>query len=165
MNKEYKKNIAFVVVTLSLILVTTTLLFLEKNYLVIKDAENDEIISTFRLKGDNCFAVEFRHSVNQSLVEDRYKVVDGEIMVYETLYYNFGAGVQTELSDGQTLIETEDGGMIVSGIDNIIDELIYRPSPVYDHILKINNQNISLTELSLDSDLLLFEITSSKNNK
>lgn len=159
MNKEYKKNIAIVVVTLILILVTTTLLFLQKNYLVIKNADNNEIIATFPLNNKGDFAVSFKHSVNQSLVEDRYKVIDGEIVVYETLYYNFGAGVQTEIKDGQTLIETDDGGMIASNLDTVIDELIYRPSPVYDHTLKVDNKEISLTELSQNADLLLFETT------
>lgn len=115
--------------------------------LVVRSGNTGEAIARYPLFESGEFSVGFKHSVNQSLVEDRYRIVDGEIMVYETLYYHFGAGVQTQLGEGQTMEETEDGGMIVKGIDTIIPNLYYNISAVYDHTLTINGESISLKEL------------------
>lgn len=78
-------------------------------------------------------------------------------MVYETLYYAFGAGVQSELADGQTLTKTDDGGMVVGNINTVMTNLIYSISPVYDHILTINGQEISLKELCGDANQIILE--------
>ena len=45
------------------------------------------------------------------------------IYVVRTIYNNFGAGVQTEIEEGQKLEYGENGEMIVSGFDRIIVEL------------------------------------------
>lgn len=157
-----KRIIIWIVVVSSII---TTIILVKKNIyqneniiLVLKNEQNDNVLAEYKLNENGDFAVMFRHSVNQSIVEDRYKVVDCDIVVYETLYYNFGAGVQTVMEDGQTLTETDDGGMIVGGIDSVMDRLIYRPSPVYDHTLKVGDQEFSLTDLAVDCDLILFQI-------
>lgn len=89
----------------------------------------------------------FKHSVNKSPVEDRYRIENGGIVVYQTVYYNFGAGVQTELEEGQTLTYGKDGSMIISDIDKPIADLSYNVSPVYDHILLINGEEVSLRQL------------------
>jgi hypothetical protein len=66
----------------------------------------------------------------------------------KTVYYGFGAGVQTELSEGETLTYGPDGSMIVSGFDKRMDNLIYFVGTVSDHTLTINDkEGISLRDL------------------
>ena len=48
---------------------------------------------------------------------DVYEIRDHKIYVIRTIYNNFGAGVQTEIEDGQTLTYDENGEMVVSGFD------------------------------------------------
>ncbi|MFI3174520.1 MAG: DUF1850 domain-containing protein [Bacillota bacterium] len=127
-------------------------------YLLIEDVRNEVMLERYKVEEGDTFAVAFRHSVNQSMVEDRYKIVDGAIMVYETLYYDFGAGVQTELLGSETLTMTDDGGMIVGNVNKIIPELYYNISAVYDHILKIDNTEMSLKELAGGRTTVLFSV-------
>ncbi len=127
-------------------------------YLIIEDVRNEIMIYRHKVKEGDTFAVAFRHSVNQSMVEDRYRIVDGEIMVYETLYYDFGAGVQTEVGAEETLTMTDDGGMIIGNINKEIPELYYNISAVYDHILKIEQNELSLKELASGRTTVLFSV-------
>ena len=62
----------------------------------------------------------FIHSVNQYPLTDVYQIRDHKIYVVRTIYNNFGAGVQTELEDGQTLTYDENGEMVISGFDKEI---------------------------------------------
>ena len=94
------------------------------------------------------FSIGFIHSVNKSPLTDFYELRDGRIFVEKTIYYGFGAGVQTEIEEGQTLEYGEDGSMIVSGFDREIPDLIYIVGTVSDHILKVNEgPDISLRDL------------------
>ena len=66
----------------------------------------------------------------------------------KTVYYSFGAGVQTELEEGQHLEYGDDGSMIVSGFHKEIPDLIYIVGTVSDHIMVINGgEEISLSQL------------------
>lgn len=93
------------------------------------------------------FSIEFVHSVNKSPVIDYYTVKDGDIYVTSTKYYSFGAGVQTELEGDQKLIHTDDGGMLVTGIDQRMEPLSYVVAMVSDHVLTHRNQRYSLEKL------------------
>lgn len=153
-----KKLKTIIVVTVIVFAVTAIFtLNIKGDCLVIKDYETGKTIASYSLLEGGKFSVGFKHSVNQSLVEDRYIINNSEIMVYETLYYHFGAGVQTELAEGQTLSQTDDGGMIVGNINTVMTNLIYSISPVYDHILTINGEEISLKELCGDTRKILLE--------
>ena len=155
---RYSKRYIITVVAIILIIATAILrIDHQENYLVICDGETKEDIAEFMFGETREFAVKFRHSVNQSMVEDRYRIQDDAIMVYETVYYNFGAGVQTQLGEGQTLTEGKDGSMIIGDIDTVIPELYYNISPVYDHILEINDTEVSLKELCYDSRTVLLQ--------
>ncbi|WP_304507341.1 DUF1850 domain-containing protein [Anaerotignum sp.] len=113
----------------------------------MRNGRTGNILASYPMEEGGEFSVRFMHSVNKSTVEDRYRIENGKIVVYETVYYNFGAGVQTEVEDGQTLTYGEDGSMIVSGFDKPIPDLSYNVSPVYDHILSVNGEEISLRQL------------------
>ena len=94
------------------------------------------------------FSVGFVHSVNKSPVIDCYEIKHHSIYVEKTIYYNFGAGVQTELEGNETLSYGEDGAMIVSGFDREMPDLTYFVGTVSDHTLIVNNgEEISLRNL------------------
>lgn len=97
-------------------------------------------------EGDE-FSIGFIHSVNKSPLTDVYEIKDHKIYVIRTIYYGFGAGVQTEIEDGQTLTFGEDGEMIVSGFNQEMSHLSYIVGTVSDHILTIHGQEISLRDL------------------
>lgn len=125
-----------------------------EGYLTIRGGRTGDVFAQYPLEEDGEFSVGFKHSVNQSMVIDYYCIRDGEIMVYKTQYDSFGAGVQTALGAGETLREGDDGAMIVSGMDKIIPTLSYIVSPVYDHILTIEGEEISLRDLCKEERLI-----------
>lgn len=128
----------------------------------MRNGRTGNIFASYPLEEGGEFSVRFMHSVNKSPVEDRYRIVKGEIVVYETVYYNFGAGVQTELGEGQTLNYGEDGSMIISGFDQPIADLSYNVSPVYDHILEINGEEVSLRQLCGEDRFVSFSYEKGK---
>jgi hypothetical protein len=115
--------------------------------LILKNGDTGKTLAVYRIEEENEFSVTFVHSVNKSPVTDVYKIRNGEIYVVRTIYYSFGAGVQTEIEEGQTLEYGEDGSMIVSGFYRPMDNLSYIVGTVSDHILEINGSSIKLREL------------------
>ena len=85
-------------------------------YLVIRDGDTGQVCAKYPLDEGDSFAVGFIHSVNKSPLIDVYYIEDKQIYVEETIYYGFGAGVQTELNPGEELSYGPDGAMIVSNI-------------------------------------------------
>ncbi len=115
--------------------------------LILKNGDTGKTLAVYRIEEENEFSVTFVHSVNKSPVTDVYKIRNGEIYVVRTIYYSFGAGVQTEIEEGQTLEYGEDGSMIVSGFNRPMDNLSYIVGTVSDHILEINGGTVALREL------------------
>ena len=115
--------------------------------LVVYDTQTNETYKTFEVSEGCEFSVEFIHSVNKSPVIDVYVIKDNSIVVDRTVYSAFGAGVQTEIEEGQTLEYDENGNMVVSGFNIVFDEVKYIVGTVSDHVLRIGGESISLTEL------------------
>lgn len=104
------------------------------------------------------FSVEFVHSVNQTPVKDTYIIENGQIKAYSTTYRSFGAGVQTALGEGQTMTYDEEGNMIITGFDIAYDPLRYIVGTVFDHILEIGGEEISLRNMCGRNAKVVFEI-------
>ena len=104
---------------------------------MLENTQTGGIIRQFPLEAGDGFAVTFIHSVNKSPVSDFYEVREDGIYVVKTVYYGFGAGVQTELGEGQVLTYGEDGSMIITGFDLRMNDLIYAVGTVSDHVLAL----------------------------
>ncbi|NLX63534.1 MAG: DUF1850 domain-containing protein [Clostridiaceae bacterium] len=115
--------------------------------LILKNGDTGETLAVFRIEEGIEFSVTFVHSVNKSPVTDVYEIRNGKIYVVKTIYYSFGAGMQTEIEEEQTLEYGEDGSMIISGFNRPMENLSYIVGTVSDHILEINGETISLREL------------------
>lgn len=128
-------------------LVATILFNRNKIKLEVVDAVNGEVYISKNIALGDEFSVEFIHSVNKSPVEDFYQIREDGIYVVRTKYYGFGAGVQTELEEGQKL-EYEDNGssMVITGIDKKMDNLQYIVGTVSDHVLRLGKEEISLRD-------------------
>ncbi|GHV49896.1 hypothetical protein AGMMS49579_02620 [Spirochaetia bacterium] len=78
------------------------------------------------------FAVEFIHSVNQTPVRDTFRIEGRRIKPVSTLFYNFGAGMQTDLSEGQ-LLTRRSNALVISGFTQSFNELNFIVGTVSDH--------------------------------
>lgn len=124
------------------------------------DADTGRLYASWPAEEGLGFSVGFIHSVNKSLVCDYFVLRNGEIYAEKTVYSAFGAGVQTEVEEGQTLTYNEDGTMTISGFNQRFDKLSYIVGTVYDHVLTIGGETISLTELCGRNAAVVFEVRS-----
>ena len=116
--------------------------------LILEDPGDHTQYAAYEAAVGDTFSVEFIHSVNQSPVTDYFEIREDGIYGVKTVYYGFGAGVPTELEEGQTLTYGDDGSMIISGLEVKLNSLIYRVGTVSDHILMLENgMKISLRDL------------------
>ena len=116
--------------------------------LVLSSAKTGKVYARFPVRESDTFSVGFVHSVNKSPVTDYYEIRDDGIYVVKTVYYGFGAGVQTELEEGQKLEYGSDGSMIITGFDRRMDDLVYFVGTVSDHVLTLENgEQVSLRDL------------------
>ena len=115
--------------------------------LILTDARTGEVYARFPVEEGTAFEIGFVHSVNKSPLIDCYEIRDGHILVVRTVYYGFGAGVESELHPGETLTYNEDGAMVVSGFsDNDRCGGVKAISTVSDHWLTIGGETISLRD-------------------
>ena len=120
----------------------------EERILVLESAKTGEVYASYPVRLGDTFGIGFIHSVNKSPVTDWYEVRSDGIYVVKTVYYGFGAGVQTELEEGQKLTYGEDGSMIITGFDRRMDDLVYFVGTVSDHTLTLpGGEEVSLRDL------------------
>jgi hypothetical protein len=132
---------------IALLLVSGAILFrgLPKR-LVITDTESGAVYGRWPVKDGTEFAIEFIHSVNQSPVREIFQVRGRQIAAAAVVFSSFGAGMQTDLEEGEELIREEDGTMRITGFNRSFKSLAYIVGTVSDHTLYINNERISLRE-------------------
>jgi hypothetical protein len=92
------------------------------------------------------FAVEYIHSVNNSVVQEIFKVDGKNIKPAAVRFYSFGAGMQTELEEGQQMLRDGDA-FIITGFNRSFTELNYIIDTASDHLLLLNGERISLRDL------------------
>jgi hypothetical protein len=97
------------------------------------------------LKNGGEFAVEFVHSVNNSPVRETFRAADKQIQMVSVRFYSFGAGMLSDLAEGQTMRRDGDA-LVISGFDKSFSELRYIVGTVSDHLLLINGETISLRD-------------------
>ena len=132
----------------AILLLGGILLFsMKEKELLIRDQDTGEIYGRFEVEEGEIFSITFIHSVNQSPVTDRLMITENGFDAYETIYSSFGAGVQTELMDGETLSYDQEGNMIISDFKYSYTSLNLIVGTVSDHILTIQGKEISLREL------------------
>ena len=85
-------------------------------YLTLRGGENGETCVRYRLDEGDWFCVGFIHSVHKNPLIDCYQIQEHKIYVEQTYYYSFGAGVQSQLNEGESMTLGEDGSIVVSNI-------------------------------------------------
>ena len=153
-----KKFIAAAVIMIIITAAAVIFIQLNTDYLVLYNADTGERYLTEEAEQGFEFSVEFIHSVNKTPVKDTYRIDEGKIRAYSTTYRSFGAGVQTQLEEGQEMSVDGDGNMIITGYDITYDPLRYIVSAAYDHVLFIGDRQISLRETCGKNTRVVFEV-------
>ena len=117
-----------------------------KTILEISDTNSGRIYGRWPLEEGEEFAIEFIHSVNQSPVRETFRAEGNEIMPRALRFSSYGAGMPTDLLEGQTMIYEGDS-IVITGFSTSYRELNYIVGTVSDHLLFINDKTISLRDL------------------
>ena len=133
------------------------LIFGKTQYLVLINERTGVVLYEVKAPDGTEFSIEFIHSVNKSPVKEYYIVADGRIYLTAVRYESFGAGIPSELEDGQTM-RLEDGTMLITGYDRHIPRLCYFISRTEGHALDIGAVKIMLDTLDAPGEPILFTI-------
>jgi hypothetical protein len=114
--------------------------------LVIADSDSGHIFWQRTVHEGDEFAVEFIHSVNQTPVRDTFRVEGRVLHPVSTLFYNFGAGMQSDLQEGQQMTR-QGGAMVIRGFTQSFTELNFIVGTVSDHLFFFGDEEISLRDL------------------
>ena len=147
-----------VAVILALVAISGRFLFADPvQCVVMTNAETDEVYFQQPLEADGVFSVSYIHSVNKINVEEYYRLEDDKLYLFRARYRAFGAGVATELEEGQTL-SYEDGYMIIENIHYQIPNLVYRVGTVSDPLIHIGEQTWHMKDLAPELTSVRFTI-------
>ena len=114
--------------------------------LEIRDSASGKVYGKWPVKEKSEFAVEFIHSVNQSPVRETFKIEGRTIRPFSLRFFSFGAGMPSELGEGQELSRDGDA-LVINGFSTSFKELNYIVGTVSDHLLFINGETVSLRDL------------------
>ena len=114
--------------------------------LEIRDSASGRVYGRWPLGENREFAIEFIHSVHKDPVRETFRAEDKMIKLLAVRFYSFGAGMQSDLGEGQVLSRDGDA-MVITGFTTSFKELAYIVGTVSDHLLLINNESFSLREL------------------
>ena len=126
--------------------------------LVMKNRQTEEIYLQEPLGRDQTFSVSYTHSVNRSEVEEYYRWQDGKLMLYKARYNNFGAGVATELNEGEELYYDDEGFMVIDHMQIPVARMSYRVGTISDQMLHIGEKSWHLKELAPGLTSVVFEV-------
>ena len=115
--------------------------------LVLRSGKTGKVYARYPMAEGDTFTVTFIHSVNQKPYSDMYRIEDETIYAEETRFAEFGAGVETELNEGEILSTGKDGEIVISNIHTPMKHLSYIVGTVSDHILTVGKKEISLRDL------------------
>jgi hypothetical protein len=118
----------------------------DSRFLEIRDSASGKVFCRRPLEESSEFVVEFTHSVNQSPVRETFVMEGRTIRLVSVRFSSFGAGMQTELEEGQ-ILSRDGNAMVITGFNVSSKELNYVVGTVSDHLLYINDETISLREL------------------
>ena len=131
-------------------------------FLEIRDANSGKLYGKWPLKETGEFAVEFNHSVHQSPVRESFIVKDKTIRPVAVRFSSFGAGMQSDLEEGQTLSRDGDA-LVITGYSSSFGALNYIVGTVSDHLLFINGETVSLRKLCGKNAHITVRYTGGKN--
>ena len=118
----------------------------KNSFLEVRDAKSGKLYGKWPLKEADEFAVEFIHSVHQSPVREIFIVKDKTIRPVAVRFSSFGAGMQSDLEEGQILSRDGDA-LLITGYNSSFGALNYIVGTVSDHLLFINGDTVSLQKL------------------
>lgn len=133
--------------------------------LVLLDQNTHAKYGQWVMEEGSLFSLSFIHSVNKSTIKDELMVKEGQLHAHKTIYSSLGAGVQTELREGEILTYGDNREMIISNMNLTYENLNLIVGTISDHILEIEGREISLRSLCGKNTAVTFMVTKERGEK
>ena len=115
---------------------------------MVRDNASGAVYASYQIEPGKQIGSGFIHSVNLYPLLDIFVVgEDGVLYAETTIYYQFGAGVQTELNQGETFSIGEDGALVVDNIHQPFEELTSSAGGVSDRTLLLGTVSQDYPEI------------------
>ncbi len=126
--------------------------------LVLTRAKDGKMLLALPIAQQETFQIRYTHSANRSPVVDTIEWTGEVLMVRESLFQTFGAGIPIPADGiGKELIKT-DKGYRLTGIDKPQDSFLLMTQEIPDHYLLYRDREISLNALIGIGSILKFEV-------
>lgn len=137
-----------------IILILLILFIVPIKVLIAEDYENGDYLKAWRIK--DSFTISYIHSVELTEVLEIYNIVDEEIVLEETYFHSYGAGLPATTPYD---FEITPDGFRIFNIDEIIEKLIYRTGAIRaNHKLIIGNKEYEFLSFSQGKTAVHFQI-------
>ena len=93
------------------------------------------------------FEISYTHSVARTVVLEKFRVTpDRQILLYETVYQDFGAGLPSELDEGAQ-VEVGPGGVRITGMKRVMSSIPLRVGSIARHQISFGSDVVDLISL------------------
>jgi hypothetical protein len=143
-NALFKQKKLILIVCFTMLFLFISTLSSPHKMLVIEEAKTRGILWQNRILADEWFWHEYIHSVEKSLVIEKFKVDrTGQIFAMESWTRSFGAGLPSQFKG---TVEIIDGFYIMKDLHEPIDVLHMQPSHLHSHTFHFRDKVVVLSE-------------------
>ena len=104
------------------------------------------------------FVISYTHSVNKGRVHDFYECRKNMLVLTETHFVNYGAGMSEAAETADAFFEVLDDGYAIKNLERKLKKMTMAVSVVAEHSILIHNTELFLKSLFLPQTSLVFEI-------
>lgn len=137
-------------------LIILLLFLIPINVLLASDFRTDEYLKSWKIKDGESFTVLYTHSVELCPVSETYLINEDEIILSETYFESYGAGLPSTTSYKFEITNT---GFRIYEINEVMEDLVYRTGAVRaNHALQLRNRYFNFLDFSKPREGVRFEI-------
>lgn len=117
--------------------------------LEISDRKAGQVLALAPVHVGERFTISFTHSIAKTPVDEIFVIAPGrEMIVTETIYESFGAGLPFDTENAEQHLITENGKYRLTNLDRHLPEFLMAVGTVANHQLLINGKQIPFVQFA-----------------
>ncbi len=117
--------------------------------LEISDRKTGQILAVVPVHSGEQFTIRFTHSIAKTPVDEIFVIAPNqELIVTETIYESFGAGLPFDTENAEQRLITENGKYRLTNLDRHLPEFLMAVGTVANHQLLINGKQIPFVQFA-----------------
>ena len=145
------------IVLAALLVCAATLLLPAVQCVSISNRKNpsERVLSRSALSG---FCISYTHSVNKGRIRDVYECDGNEIVLVQTHFVSYGAGISEASETDGAFFEVEEDGYAIKNLDRRLKKMVMAVGVIAEHSISVGNREVFLKSLFKEQTSLVFEI-------